>query len=118
MKALAFAAALALAPAMVSAADLSGVWKLNLDIQGMPIPLTCTFAQMDKALSGTCDGADGKPAALTGSVDGGKLAWTYDTVFQGMPMHVAYTGEVKADNSISGAVEGTGGASGTFTGTK
>jgi hypothetical protein len=111
------AAVAALAPAAAQAQDLSGAWKLNLNIADMMIPLTCTFTQMGGTLGGTCDGADGKPAAVTGTVDGTKLKWSYDTTFQDMPMHVAYAGEVKPDSTIGGTVEATG-ASGTFTGTK
>lgn len=118
MKTLMIAAAVAvLAPAAALAQDMSGAWKLNLNIADMMIPLGCTFTQMDKTLGGTCDGADGKPATVTGTVDGTKIAFAYDTNFNGMPMHVAYTGDVKPDNTISGAVN-VPGSSGTFTGTK
>ena len=117
MKKLLIAAAVLLAPTAASAADLSGVWKLNLDIAGMMIPLACTFTETGQTLGGTCDGADGKPAAVTGAIDGSKVTWAYDTKFQDMPMHVAYTGEIKADASIGGAVDASGNA-GTFTGTK
>jgi hypothetical protein len=111
------AAALVLAPAVASAADLSGMWKLNLNIADMAIPLGCTLSQSGGALTGTCDGADGKPCQVTGTVDGTKVAFAYDTTFQDMPMHVAYTGEMKSDTSMAGAVA-VPGASGTFTGTK
>lgn len=118
MKTLMIAAALAaMTPAAALAADLSGAWKLNLDIGGMMIPLNCTFTQTGGALGGTCDGADGKPAVVKGAVDGTKITWTYDTTFQDMPMHVAYTGEVKADNTVAGTVDASGNA-GTFTGAK
>jgi hypothetical protein len=111
------AAALLLAPAVALAQDVSGTWKLTVTVADMPIKLTCTFAQMDNMLSGTCDGADGKPAKVAGTVDGTKVAWAYDTIFQDMPMHVAYTGEVKPDSTIGGQVNLLG-LTGTFTGAK
>ena len=118
MKTLMLAAAAALlAPGLAAAQDLSGTWNLNLNIADMMIPVTCTFVQAGQALTGSCGGPDGKPAALTGTVDGAKLSWAYDTQFQDMPMHVAYKGDIKSDTAISGALD-VPGASGTFTGTK
>ncbi len=117
MKRLLIAAAVLLAPAAASAADLSGAWKFNLNIAGMMIPLACTFTETGQTLGGNCDGADGKPAAVTGAVDGSKVTWAYDTVYQGMPMHVAYTGELKTDTTIAGALDASGNA-GTFDGSK
>lgn len=111
------AAAVLLAPAAAMAADISGAWKLTLNIADMTIPLGCTLAQSGGTLSGSCDGADGKPATVTGTVDGTKVAFAYDTNFQDMPMHVAYTGELKSDTSMSGAVNVPGSA-GTFTAAK
>jgi hypothetical protein len=117
MKKLMIAAAVAVMAPGLALADASGAWKLTLNIADMTIPVACTLTQMDKTLGGTCDGADGKPATVTGTVDGTKVSFAYDTNFQDMPLHVAYTGDLKSDTSMSGAVN-VPGAAGTFTGTK
>lgn len=113
----AFTAAL-LAPGIASAADLSGKWKIDLNIAGMEFHAECTMTQAAAALSGECAGADGAPAAkMTGSVDGSNCKFAYDIEYQGNPMHVAYAGAVKSDTAMEGQVD-VQIAQGTFTATK
>lgn len=111
-------AAALLAPAIASA-DESGAWKLSVKVGDMTIPVTCNFTQSGNALSGTCARSDAQeaPAATTGTVNGSAIAFAYDVKFQDMPLHVAYTGAVQADGSISGSLD-VAGQTGTFTGTK
>ena len=109
-----------LAPGVASAADLSGAWKLAVDVSGMMINITCNLTQQGAALSGTCartDAAGEKPSAVTGSVDGSTAKWAYDVDFNGMPLHIAYTGNVTSDTAMTGTLDVAGG-SGTFTATK
>ena len=112
------AAAALLAPGIAAAADLTGAWKLDLNIGGMEFHAECTLAQAAAALTGSCAGADGQPpAAVTGSVDGSAAKFAYDITYQGNPMHVAYTAAIKSDTAMDGAVD-VQIAQGTFTGTK
>jgi hypothetical protein len=119
VKRLLIAAAFALAPATVFAADFSGAWTIHGDIGGsIQWTSACTLKQgSDGALSGTCKGTQNEDAAATGSVAGTKLTLAYDTTYQGSPVHLAYTGDVQADGTAKGAVD-TGGPAGTFTLTK
>jgi hypothetical protein len=119
------AAALALAPGAVFAADLSGDWTVhgNFDSMGVKYDSPCKLAQDSTGkLTGTCQGNAGDSAATTGTVTTGTdgktaVEFAYDTTYQGTPVHLDYKGTVQADGSIAGAVE-TGGPQGTFTATK
>jgi hypothetical protein len=100
------AAAALLAPGIAAAADLTGAWKIDLDIGGMQFHADCKMTQTAAALTGSCAGADGAPpSAMTGTVEGSTAKFAYDITYQGNPMHVAYTGEVKSDKAIEGAVD-------------
>ena len=113
----AFTAAL-LAPGIAAAADLSGNWKIDLNIGGMEFHAQCKMTQAAAALTGECTGTDGAPPApMTGTVDGANAKFAYDISYQGNPMHVAYTGAVKSDTAMEGAVD-VQIAQGTFTAAK
>jgi hypothetical protein len=119
MKRLLIAAAFALAPATVFAADLSGACTLHGDIGGsIQWTSACTLKQdADGKLSGTCKGTQSEDAAATGTVTGTTLEIAYDTTYQGSPVHLDYKGDAQADGSLKGVIE-TGMAEGTFTGAK
>ena len=119
MKRLLIAAAFALAPATVFAADFSGAWTIHGDIGGsIQWTSACTLKQAaDGKLSGTCKGTQAEDAAATGSVTGTTITIAYDTTYQGSPVHLAYKGDVQADGTAKGTVD-TGGPAGTFTLTK
>ena len=116
MKRLLIAAAFALAPATVFAADFSGAWTIHGDIGGsIQWTSACTLTQgADGKLGGTCKGTQNEDAAATGSVTGTAIEIIYDTTYQGSPVHLDYKGDVQADGSVKGAVD-TGGPPGTFT---
>jgi hypothetical protein len=114
------AAAALFAPGIAAAADLTGTWKVDLDIAGMMFHAACDMKEdAMMALTGTCTGTDANPmpVAMTGMVDGNNVKWAYDITYQGNPMHVAYTGAVKSDKAMDGAVD-VQIAQGTFTATK
>ncbi len=119
MKRLLIAAAFALAPATVFAADFSGPWTIHGDIGGsIQWTSACTLTQgSDGKLSGTCKGTQNEDAAATGSVSGTAIEIVYDTTYQGSPVHLAYAGDVQTDGTAKGTVD-TGGPAGTFTLTK
>lgn len=119
MKRLLIAAAFALAPATVFAADFSGAWTIHGDIGGsIQWTSACTLKQ-DAAgkLTGTCKGTQAEDAAASGAVSGTSITLAYDTTYQGSAVHLAYTGDVQADGTAKGTVD-TGGPAGTFTLTK
>ena len=119
MKRLLIAAAFALAPATVFAADFSGPWTIHGDIGGsIQWTSACTLKQAaDGTLSGTCKGTQAEDAAATGSVTGTTITIAYDTTYQGSPVHLDYKGDVQPDGSLKGNID-AGQAQGTFVGAK
>jgi hypothetical protein len=66
--------------------------------------MTCNFTQTDAKLTGTCKSGD-KDIPITGSVDGGKVTWKYDTEHDGTPLTLTYTATVSDSGKISGSVD-------------
>jgi hypothetical protein len=118
-KLLLIGAAALLVPGIAAAADLTGSWKLDLNIADMKVPVGCTLIQTGAALTGTCNRTDQeeKPNAVTGAVDGAVAKFAYNVDFGDMPLHVAYTGNITSDTAMSGTLE-VAGTMGTFTGAK
>jgi hypothetical protein len=113
------ATALALvAPAAANAADLSGAWTINGDFnEQIKYSLTCDLKQTAGALAGPCKGPQGETIQAVGTVDGGKATLSYDTTYQGSPVHLDYKGDVQPDGSLKGVVDAAG-LEGSFTATK
>ena len=114
---LAIAAILAVAPAMALAADLSGAWKLDLSVQGQTSTVSCAFTQTGNSISGPCVGAGGSHDA-TGTIDGDKVVFAYDTTIQGQPLKVTFTAEMQADGTLKGNADIGGMMAAPFTGKK
>ena len=97
---------LLIASAAFLAADdypsIVGKWQVHSSISGNDFEMVCTFAQKDKALSGSC-ASDRGTFDLTGTIDGNKVAWSYKSEYNGMPLTVNYEG-VLASAKISGNV--------------
>jgi hypothetical protein len=115
------AAGLLALPGMASAADLSGAWKLVVNVADMTVHVSCDLKQSGADLAGTCnrtdaDGAE-KPTAITGKVDGSTATWSYSISMGDMPLKLDYTGTVASDTAMSGKIS-VAGMDGKFTGTK
>ncbi len=106
-----------LAPGLASAAPEA--WKIVAVVGGQTVPVNCTLSRDGDALSGTCARADGSetPVPATGSVNGSDVKLAYDVKFQDMPLHIAYTGTLQSDGSVSGSID-VAGQTGTFTASK
>ena len=94
----------AFAPALVSAADLSGAWKLENTFNGKVSVIYCTLKQSGNALAGSCkpDVPGMEASQLTGTVNGSSAKWGYDLVFNGKPARVDYEATLAADGSMAG----------------
>jgi hypothetical protein len=105
MKLAYFAAALLL-PALASAADFSGTWKLDNTFNGKIAVIHCTLVQAGEALSGSCvpDLPGMAASKLTGTLKGSMAKWGYDLEFNGKPARVDYEVTLAADGSLSGSV--------------
>jgi hypothetical protein len=78
---------LTLGTASVSAADVTGSWSTAMKTpDGQSFPLTFTFKQDGATLTGTVQGPQGDPIAISnGKIDGN--AFSFDVSFNGMTIH-------------------------------
>jgi hypothetical protein len=112
------AAVLALSPVAAMAADQGGSWKIDANFNDMiKFSITCKLTQTGTALAGPCVGPQGEALAATGTSDGAKVVISYDTTYQGSPVHLDYKGDVQPDGSLKGIID-AGQAQGTFVGAK
>ncbi len=104
MKLIQIVALAAFAPALASAADLSGTWKLDNTFNGKVSTIYCTLVQAGNALTGSCrpDLPGMEASQLTGTVNGSSAKWGYDLVFNGKPARVDYEAALAADGSMAG----------------
>lgn len=112
------AAVLALTPATALAADMTGVWKIDGNFNDMiKYTITCTIAQTGATLAGDCKDDQGADPKITGSNDGTNTVISYDTNYQGSPVHLDYKGSFQPDGTLKGEID-TAQGNGTFVGAK
>jgi hypothetical protein len=99
------------------AADVSGKWnfQVNLDtVSGSP---TFTFKQDGEKLTGTYSGQLGS-AKVSGSVKGDSIEFSFEAEFSGDKVKAHYTGKIESSAKMSGSVDYAGLAKGTWTAEK
>ncbi len=96
------------------AAGRATTWKVDVAFDQLRYVVVCSFKSDGAKLAGPCAVSDGSTLRASGASDGPNFTLGYDTEYQGRPVHVAYTGVVKSDNTLSGAVN-AGDSAGTFT---
>jgi hypothetical protein len=102
---------LSILPAATTAADLSGNWTIDGDVQGNAVGLTCVMAQSaDATITGKCQ-VNGTEAA---EIDGAATDAGFKFAFTVMGYTLTYNGTVEGD-SMTGDIE-VAGATGKFTG--
>jgi hypothetical protein len=111
------------AAVLASAADapsITGSWQVHVVIGSYDNVIVCNFTEKADALTGTC-GTDNGPAEITGSVNDGKVTWSYKTVYQGSPVTPDYQGTIDSSSTptkLTGTVDVPElGADGDFTAT-
>ena len=99
-------AVVALAPAVASATDFSGTWKLDNTFNGKVSTIFCTLVQAGDTLAGSCrpDIAGMDASKLIGAAKGSSAKWGYDLTFKGKPARVDYEVALAPDGSLSGNV--------------
>jgi hypothetical protein len=90
--------------APVAALSLTGKWKVHIAVGGNEQDQQCSFTQTDKTLEGTCDSDHGE-VKITGSVDGIKATWKFDSEYQGTPITLTYTGVFDDKGKLTGSVD-------------
>jgi hypothetical protein len=86
----------------------TGVWKIDGDVQGRPINMTCQLTEAERRLTGTCAGAiDGFVAhRVDGTVKDEKLQLHVQTAFGGNSIMLIVSGKLNADRSrLSGDLD-------------
>lgn len=86
------------------ASGLTGQWTVHNSIAGNESDQECKFVQAEDKLTGSCKTAD-KEVQITGSLDGKKLTWKYESDYNGSPLTLIYTATLDESEKISGSVE-------------
>lgn len=106
MKKLLAASALLIASSALVAEtpSLTGTWTIHNNIAGNESDQECKFVQTENKLGGTCKTQDDKDVAVTGTLDGNKLTWKYDSEYNGTPLTLIYTATLDDSGKIAGSV--------------
>jgi len=88
----------------VDAPTLTGRWTIHNSIAGNESDMPCTFIQTDAKLTGSCKSND-KDQQITGSVDGKKLTWKYESDYNGSPLTLTYTATLEDAGKFAGSVD-------------
>jgi hypothetical protein len=86
------------------AADVTGNWKLNINLNGVP-ELACALTQKDQRLEGTCKAAvwkaDEKIDLNEGKTDGDQVSWSWKVPTpDGNTWTYAFSGKLDADGKV------------------
>jgi hypothetical protein len=77
------------------AADVDGKWAGNISTPMGDVQVGFQFKADGATLTGTTTGPDGSMVTLkNGKIDGSKISFTVTFDFGGMPIDIAYTGDV------------------------
>jgi hypothetical protein len=100
------------AASLTLAADISGKWSIDGDVQGNPVNLNCASLQQDPdgKIQGKCVINGGDTVDISGEVKEDKIRLTFETGGYKLEYSGAVSGEsMKGDIQVAGAT-------GTFTG--
>lgn len=86
------------------APSLTGDWTIHNSIAGNENDQACKFVQTETKLTGSCKTED-KEVQITGSVDGNKVTWKYDSDYNGSPLTLIYTATLDDSGKFAGSVE-------------
>src|SRR3954454_23822418 len=95
------------------AADLTGNWSFDGEVNGSPVQLQCQLKQEGGKLSGTCKTVNAD-VQLAGEVNDPKVRFSYSVDYQGTVYTLYYSGTMESDSVLKGEI-GVSGANGTFT---
>jgi len=87
-------------PAMASAQQIAtGTWKIDGDVQGTPVKLTCVIAEAEHKLAGSCTDEENMPRILTGATTAKGVGWHFDSEYQGQPIAFSMNATMAADGT-------------------
>jgi len=110
-------ALLLFAAGTVLAADVSGKWNFQVNLDVTSGSATFTFKQDGETLTGTYSGQLGS-AKVNGAVKGDSIGFSFEAEYRGDKIKVHYTGKIESPAKMSGSADYVGLAKGTWTAEK
>ena len=104
MKRLLVTSAFLFASSVFAAPNLTGKWTIHNNIAGNESDQVCQLAVSDNKITGSCNSQD-KDLPVTGTVDGNKVTWQYQSDYNGSPLTLIYAATLDDSNKITGTVE-------------
>ncbi len=83
--------------------SVAGKWEIQTSAAGRESTHTCTFAQSETTVTGTCATSRGE-VKISGKVEGKAVTFTYKTDSEGGPVTVVYKGTLTSPTAFSGSV--------------
>ena len=79
----------------------TGTWKIDGNVMGNPVTMTCVLTEAEHKLAGTCTGAgeDRTPRTLTGTATPKGVNWRFDDQFQGQPISFSINATMSANGA-------------------
>src|SRR5260370_110189 len=104
MKRLLAISAFLFASSAFAAPSLTGKWTIHNSIAANENDQECKFVVTDNKITGSCKSQD-KDLPVTGTVDGIKITWQYQSDYNGTPLTLIYTATLDDSSKIAGTVE-------------
>jgi hypothetical protein len=108
----------AAAPSVKPNGGISGNWSLTMSLGGNTLASVCELAQDGEALGGTCSAMGGDKTAVTGSVKGNTVTFSFTASLAGNDLDLAHTGTLDAAGTKMTGTVSVFGMEAEFTGTK
>jgi catechol 2,3-dioxygenase-like lactoylglutathione lyase family enzyme len=83
---------------------VTGQWSIHNNIAGNENDLGCKLVTTDNKITGSCKSQD-KDLPVTGTVDGNKVTWQFQSDYNGSPITLIYKATLGDSNKIAGTVE-------------
>src|SRR5580700_10479104 len=87
-----------------AATDLTGKWTVHNSIAGNENDQECMLVVTDNKITGSCKSQD-KDLPVTGTVDGNKVTWQFQSEYNGSPLTLIYKATLDDSSKIAGTVE-------------
>jgi len=104
MKKLLAISAFLFASSAFAAPNLTGKWAIHNNIAGNENDAECRLVVTDNKITGSCKSQD-KDLPVTGTVDGNKGTWQFQSDYNGSPITLIYKATLDDSNKIVGTVE-------------
>src|SRR5258708_20560250 len=83
-----------------AAPNLTGKWAIHNSIAGNENDQECKLVVTDNEITGSCKSQD-KDLPVTGTVDGNKVAWQFQSEYNGSPLTLIYKATLDDSKKIA-----------------